>query len=179
MAPVEYEQFQAAVRASARAWHIELLDTYNVESEDEPFQRFLSGSSDDYSWLTGWLTFVEEVTAAGTAVQRARLVGRPHSDYTRWGLAIAEKLTAAGEDIRYLERTEAADIAFPQEDFWLFDDDRLILSVFSPDGRQGGFALADDPDLLVHCRTVRDEVWSRATPYAQYVAGQPERDHGS
>jgi hypothetical protein len=94
----------------------------------------------------------------------------PHTDYTRWGLACAEPLTAAGEEIRYLRRDEAGGIPFPKEDFWLFDEDRIILSVFSEDGRQGGFASTDDRDLLDQCRVVRDRVWERAVPCATYVA---------
>ena len=170
MAHIAYEQFQAAVRASGRAWHIEQRDTYNVASEDEPFGRFLAGAPDDYRWLAEWLGFIAEVTAAGTRVQRARLVTVPHTDYSRWGLVVAEKLTAAGEDIRYLPRERAAGIALPDEDFWLLDEDRLILSVFSADGRQGGYASNDDPDLVIQCRAVRDQVWSRAVDYHEYVS---------
>ena len=169
MTPVAYRAFQMAIRASTRAWHIELRDTYTVESEDEPFGRFVAGVDDDYSWLSEWLGFVAEVTAAGTHVQRARVVTVPHSPYTRWGLAVASMLTASGEEIRYLRRDHAAGISFPQEDFWLLDDDRLILSVFSDDGRQGAFASTADVQLLAHCVAVRDQVWARAVPYPDYV----------
>ena len=96
MTRVAYDEFQAAIRGSRRAWHIEMSDTYNVEAEDEPFERFLSGAEDDYSWLSEWLGFISEVTANGTRVQRARLVTVPHTDYIRWGLACAAPLTAAG-----------------------------------------------------------------------------------
>jgi hypothetical protein len=61
-------------------------------------------------------------------------------------------------------------ITLPEEDYWLLDDDTLILSVFSADGRTGGFAREPDPEQLKHCLAVRDQVWDRAIPYAQYVA---------
>jgi hypothetical protein len=77
---------------------------------------------------------------------------------------------AAGEDIRYLPRHLTEDIELPDEDFWLFDDDTLILSVFSADGRTGGFAQPSSAELLTQCIAVRDQVWERAVPYAQYVA---------
>jgi hypothetical protein len=57
-----------------------------------------------------------------------------------------------------------------EKDYWLLDDDTLILSVFSPDGRTGGFAREPDPEVRRQCLVVRDQVWSRAIPYAQYVA---------
>jgi len=168
MERLTYDEFKALVRASRRAWHLELRDTYNVESEDEPLARFLSGEADPYHWLDEWTTFIREVTAAGVVVQRARIVTVPHGDYTRFGFAVAPHSIAAGEDIRYLPRHLTGDIAFPPEDFWLLDEDTLVLSVFSEDGRTGGFARERDPDLTAQCRTVRDHVWSRAIPFAEY-----------
>lgn len=76
----------------------------------------------------------------------------------------------AGEDIRYLPPHQATDIRLPEEDYWLLDEDTFVLSLFIPDGSSGGFARVSDPGLLQQCRTVRDEVWARAIPFAQYVA---------
>jgi hypothetical protein len=56
------------------------------------------------------------------------------------------------------------DIDLPDEDYWLLDDDTLILSVFSANGRIGGFARPEDPRLLGQCATVRDQVLERAIP---------------
>jgi hypothetical protein len=168
MERLTYDEFKALLGASKRAWHVELRDTYNVQSEDEPFERFLNGESDSYAWFDEWLALIREVTAAGVAVQRARIVTVPHCDYTRWGFAVAPRSIHAGEDIRYLPRHLAEDIDLPQEDYWLFDDDTLVLSIFSEDGRTGGFAREPDRDSTAHCRAVRDQVWSRAVPFAEY-----------
>jgi Family of unknown function (DUF6879) len=164
-----YDEFKALLLASRRAWHLELRDTYNVRSEDEPFGRFLNEEPDRYEWLEEWLTFIRKATAAGVTVQRARIVTVPHVDYTRFGLVVAPHNIEAGEDIRYLPRHLSEDIDFPKEDFWLFDDDTLVLSVFSADGRTAWFERASDPDLTAQCRAVRDQVWSRAIPFAEYV----------
>jgi hypothetical protein len=170
MEPLSYEDFKTLALARKRAFHLELRDTYNVESEDEPFRRWLDGEPDDYAWHTGWADFVREATAAGVHFQRVRLASIPHTDYIRWGLEVSPLNIRAGEDIRYLPRHLTEDIDLPEEDFWLLDDDVLILSVFSPDGRTGGFALPSDPELLRQCINVRDQLWERAVPYAQYVA---------
>jgi hypothetical protein len=170
MEPVSYEDFKALACASKRAFHLEQRDTYNVESEDEPFGRWLRGEPDDYAWHADWLGFVRRATAAGVHVQRVRLASVPHSDYVRWGLDVSPLNIEAGEDIRYLPRNLAEDINLPDEDFWLLDDDVLVLSVFSADGRTGGFARPSSPELLRQCVAVRDQVWERAVPYAQYAA---------
>jgi hypothetical protein len=99
-----------------------------------------------------------------------RLATIPHSNYVRWGLNVSPLNIQAGEDIRYLAGDLTQGIDLPLEDYWLLDDALLILSVFSPDGRTGGFARPSDPELLRQCVTARDQVWERAIPYAQYVA---------
>jgi len=168
--PLSYEGFKALALSSKRAFHLEQRDSYNVAAEDEPFGRWLRGQPDDYAWHQDWLHFLREATAAGIAVQRVRLASVPHTDYIRWGLDVSPLNIEAGEDIRYLPRQLADDITLPEEDYWLLDDDTLILSVFSADGRTGGFAREPGPELLRHCLVVRDQVWDRAIPYAQYVA---------
>lgn len=170
MEPLRYEDFKALACTRKRAFHLEQRDTYNVAAEDEPFGRWLRGEPDDYGWHRDWLDFLRQATAAGVQVQRVRLASIPHSDYIGWGLDVSPLNIEAGEDIRYLPRHLTEDIKLPDEDFWLLDDDTLILSVFSADGRTGGFAREPAPDLLSQCVAVRDQVWERAIPYAQYVA---------
>jgi hypothetical protein len=168
--PLSYEDFKALVFAHKRAFHLELRDAYNVESEDEPFGRWLRGEPDDYAWHREWASFVRRATEAGVEFQRVRLASVPHSDYIRWGLDVSPLNIKAGEDIRYLPRHLTEDIELPEEDFWLLDDDVLVLSVFSADGRTGGFARPSVPGLLRQCIAVRDQVWKRAVPYAEYTA---------
>ncbi len=170
MEPLSYEDFKMLALSSKRAFHLERQDTYNVASEDEPFARWLRGEPDDYAWHQDWLSFLRQAAVYGVQVQRVRLASVPHTDYIRWGLDVSPLNIEASEDIRYLPRHLATDIELPDEDFWLLDDDTLVLSVFSADGRTGGFAREPDPDLLKQCLTVRDQVWDRAIPYAQYVA---------
>src|SRR5262249_53273394 len=154
-----YEDFKALAAACRRAFHLEQRDTYNVEVEDEPFGRWLRGEPDDYEWHQDWLSFLRQAGAAGVRVQRVRVVSLPHATYTRWGLDVARLSVEAGEDIRYLPRDLIKDIEFPDEDYWLLDDDQLILSVFSPDGRTGGFAWETNAAALRRCIVVRDQVW--------------------
>jgi hypothetical protein len=167
--PLSYEDFKTLALAGKRAFHLEQRDAYNVAAEDGPFGRWLRGEPDDYGWHQDWLGFLRRATAAGVAVQRVRLASVPHTDYVRWGLDVSSLNIEAGEDIRYLPRHLADGITLPDEDFWLLDDDTLILSVFSADGRTGGFAGEPDPDLLRQCLVARDRVWDRAIPYARYA----------
>lgn len=158
------------IRASKRAFHLELRDVYEVEDEAVPFEKWLKDEPDDFAWRTEWLSFIEEVTTKSVVVERARVVTEPHSDYVRWELALDPQNIAAGENIRYLPRRHTEGIRLPNEDCWLFDNERLVLSLFKPDGGSGGFAREEDPELVKQYHVACDQVWSRAVPYSEYVA---------
>lgn len=172
MERLTYDEFKEIFRSSKRAWHLEQKDTYNVRSEDEPFRRFCDGEPDDYEWLSEWHGLIHEMTQSGIAVERLRVVTVPHTDYTRWGFAVAPHSIRAGEEIRYITRDLVDDVVFPDDDCWLFDD-TLVLSVFSEGGRVGGFARTTDRQLAAAYQVIRDQVWPKAVPYAQYVPSTP------
>ncbi|RCG32012.1 hypothetical protein DQ384_05580 [Sphaerisporangium album] len=163
------EEFQQHFRTATRAFHLELKDSYNVAHEDEPFRKWQAGEHDDHAWRRPWQAFIREVTGAGCVMQRVRVVTVPHTPYTRWLLDIAGDNVKAGEDIRYLPRHLAADVDFPPEDCWLFDDERLVLSVFPGDGRAGAFVTETDAALIHRYRVARDTLWERSIPHADYV----------
>jgi hypothetical protein len=169
MAPLPDAEFQRRFSVCKRAFHLELRDSYHVASEEEPFRKWQAGEHDDHVWRRPWQSFLREQAAAGCVIQRVRVVTVPHSAYTRWLLAIAGDNVAAGEDIRYLPRHLAADIYLPEEDYWLFDDDQLVLSTFPGDGRAGLFTTADDAQLIRQCRTARDLTWERSIPHSDYI----------
>jgi hypothetical protein len=169
MEQITYGQFQDLVRSCRRAWHLELRDSYNVEQEDIPIAKWRRGEHDDFAWLAEWLSFVRAVTSDGVRVERLRVITEPHSTYNRWSLSHTRLNLDAGEDVRYLPRHLAADIEFPAEDCWLMDDDHLVLSLFKPDGRSGGYAREKDPALTTRYRAVRDTAWPRAIPYDDYA----------
>jgi hypothetical protein len=163
------EEFRLYFHTAKRAFHLELKDSYHVDAEAEPLRKWQAGEYDDHAWRHPWQSFLRERTAAGCAIQRVRVVTVPHAPYTKWLLSIAGDNVKAGEDIRYLPRHLAADVDFPSEDCWLFDDDQLVLSIFPGDGRQGAFAAEHDPDLMHRYRVARDTVWDRAIPHAEYI----------
>jgi hypothetical protein len=147
-----------------------MKDEYHVTSEDEPFRQFLAGENVDLGWMAGWFAHIRAATSAGVAVQRVRIVTEPLNDYARFLLALAGHNVEAGEDIRYLPRDKAASIDLPVEDCWLFDDSKLVFVLFPGDGRRYGMYPVDDPELTARYVTVRDQVWERAIPYAEYIS---------
>ncbi|MFI9508886.1 DUF6879 family protein [Nocardia sp. NPDC052566] len=162
-------------REWAVAVHLELQDTYSTPEEDEPFRKFLADEHDDYAWFAGWCAVVRQATDQGKTVRRVRVVTEPHTDYTRFALAVAPLNIAAGEDIRYIPRHTIGGELLSGDDWWIFDDDLVAFSVFTPEGAGAGLATTTDPVIAEHIRRVRDQVWPLAIPYADYRAVAAEQ----
>lgn len=161
------EGFPDLLRACKReAFHLEVLDTYAEPNEHEPLRRFLADEPDDYAWFQPWAELVEETTSRGVAVTRVRIITEPHTDYTRFALAVAELNVRAGEDIRYLPRHAAGEV--PPDDYWLLDDETVVFSAFGESGGWSG-AVTTDPHIAAYCRGLRARFWPLATPLPEYV----------
>lgn len=163
------EAFDNLFRSFNRtAFHLELKDSYHVPEEAGPFELFMTGKPDDFSWHQPWLRLVREATHEDKSITRVRVVTVPHCDYTRWGLIVAPLNIEAGEDLRWLPRHLSSGIDFPADDYWLFDDNRVVFTVFAEDGRFAGGAEAFDPQITEQCRKVHEQVWALAIPHDEY-----------
>ncbi len=164
------EAFDALFHSFAHAaFHLEVQDSYHTPDEAGPFELFLTRQDDDLAWHQPWLNLVRNVAATGKIIRRARVVTVPHGDYTRWGLTVAPHNIAAGEDIRWLPRHLIDAEVLTTDDYWLFDDNLVVFTVFEPSGRFAGGAATSDPTIVSYCCTVRDRVWEAAIPHGKYV----------
>ncbi|GGN59902.1 hypothetical protein GCM10011579_024500 [Streptomyces albiflavescens] len=154
------------------AVHIEMRDHYGVAAEADDFRAWLEtgrldtdpGSPD---WAP-WVALVSRAVARGVTVRRARIVSEPVSDYIRYEHASTTVNLHAGEDVRWLPRRQASDIALPSNDFWLFDDRVIRWGYFSGNGAMVGHDISDDPAAVKLCSEAFESVWARAIPHAQY-----------
>jgi len=170
---LQSEAFDDLFRSFERtAFHLELQDSYHTPEEAGPFERFLRGEPDDLAWHQPWLALVRDATHARKRITRTRIVGVPHSDYTRWGLTVAAHNIEAGEDIRWLPRRLIDGIELTTDDYWLFDDNRVVFTIFEPSGRFAGGAQTVDPVVIEHCRNAHDQTWARAIPHHTYASTQ-------
>lgn len=151
------------------AFRLETRDRYVDEEEQEPLQRFLADEPSDDAWFMDWYEFVERAVAEGRRMERVRVVSEPHSDYTRFGMYLANRLNIpAGEDIRYLPRYRAKDLDLPDEDFWLFDSSRVAVLHFDGDVLLGAKLVTDPAEVVKRCHW-RDVAWHYAVPLREYA----------
>jgi hypothetical protein len=64
------------------------------------------------------------------------------------------------------------DIDFPADDYWLFDDRRVVFNMFHPDGRFLGGRETTDAKVIDQCRSAHEQAWALAIPHAQYITSE-------
>ncbi|BAL90853.1 hypothetical protein AMIS_56330 [Actinoplanes missouriensis 431] len=162
--------FEATFRSFERsAFHLEVADVYDIAEESEPIRRYLAGEPDDFAWQEPWLDLIRRTTATGRSVRRLRVVTVPHGLYTRWLLSVSHLNVDAGERIRWLPRDDLNGLPVTADDFWIFDDRRVVFTLVAPDGSFTAGAATEDPAIVGHCARVRDALWPRAVPHEDYV----------
>lgn len=152
------------------AVHLEMRDVY--PTDDPLFKSWLAGATiDPATDYRGWFDLIVATVARGVQVRRARVVSEPVTDYIRFEYEItAGHNVAAGEQVRWLPRRRASDLALPGNDFWLFDDRMVIFNHFAGDGGSlaDGEEVSTDPAIASQCRLSFESVWARAIPHARY-----------
>jgi hypothetical protein len=147
------------------AFRLETLQAYRVAGEEDRIQAWREGRP----WPEGptaWQRRLIEMRERGVQVRRVHVVDEPLSEYVRWEIASYQRNAAYGEDIRILLSTQAAAPHLPDQDFWVFDDDTVVLMHYDDEGRLTGRELYQGgpaPYLAA-----RDSAWAYAQPLATW-----------
>ncbi|MGW7786086.1 DUF6879 family protein [Streptomyces tricolor] len=158
--------------ARKSALHLEMRDAYAVAGETEALARWRSTGEVDTdpesSYWRPWVELVRRTVARGVVVRRARIVSEPVSDYIRYEHAGTTVNLAAGEQVRWLPRRRASDIALPGNDFWLIDGRLIRWNHFTGAGASAPGEISEDPAAARLCASAFDAVWTRAVPHDEY-----------
>jgi hypothetical protein len=152
------------------ALHLEMRDGYM--RGDPMFVAWQAGHhadrADRESWWRPWLDVMAQTVDRGVDLRRARIVSEPVSEYIRFEYDVTFTNIAAGEQVRWLSRRRATDIALPGNDFWLFDDKVVLVNHFTGEGDWAGAEVTTDPVVAKLCGAAFAMVWERATPHEDY-----------
>jgi hypothetical protein len=160
-----FSELIAAMTVSAV--HLEMRDAYTPD--DEGFLDWLAGKPVPVPALPEWHDLVRINVARGIRFRRARLVSEPVTPFIRYEYDITVGTNiAAGEEVRWLPRRCASDLALPGNDFWLLDDRLVRFGFFAGDGEFLEHELVDDPAVVKLCSSAFEAVWERAVPHADY-----------
>ncbi|GIH98070.1 DUF6879 family protein [Planobispora takensis] len=162
------EQYLAACTRSAI--HLEMRDGYTLN--DPAYHAWQAGHridlNDRASWWRPWLQNIVNATARGVVIRRARIVSEPVSSYIRYEYDVTVPNVRAGEQVRWLPRRRATDLALPGNDFWLFDEEVLLVHHFSGDGDKVDSEIITKLSVVGFHVTAFGAVWERAIPHDQY-----------
>ncbi|WUH98606.1 hypothetical protein OHR68_34655 [Spirillospora sp. NBC_00431] len=150
------------------ALHLEMRDAYGTQVEQPHFRKWETGEQDDRKWLQPWFDTVRAATRDGKVIRRARIVSEPISDYQRWVLSDSHLFTDAGEQIMWIPRRLVSAIALPGNDFWLFDEEAAVFSVFAASGAVVERQLWKEPDVVRLCKRAFEDVWRLGVPDHEY-----------
>jgi hypothetical protein len=164
-------------QAQRSLFRLEIQPAYDVPTDGNDFERYLAGEpGPDMVRKSRWLDFLREQRTQGIYRHRVRVVSTPLSDYDRyaaeWGYAYN---VPAGDDTRILDLAKHSHLAGARswDDFWLIDDNEVVLMHYDSDGHFLGAELAD-PDATDRYRTARDTAWHAAEPFSTWWHRHPE-----
>lgn len=162
---IDGEEFFAALHgASQSAFRLELQPAYIESYEQDLVDRWSAGefrAPTVVPELADWFNRIGEQTRRGVQVGRVRVQEDPPTPYQRFERWCDPWNVGAGETIRYTTRQRALEVgllpaAGARGDWWLIDDQRLILITHDPDGRRMQYLSTTDPAAVNQAATWRD-----------------------
>jgi hypothetical protein len=152
------------------AWRLETRHGYASDREDPTYTEFVETGSITLDYDDAWSRNIRRQVLADKTVGRVRIVDEPPSEGQLFLLADSPRNTAAGEDIRYLRRTEAEARLLGDVDFWIFDS-RLVarLNIDDQDVFHDVEIITEPAEVLRYCQ-IRDRAMHGATPSGEFAA---------
>jgi len=166
---LSYDEFNALfANVEREAVHLEMRDSYGTAIELPYMARWAAGEPDDLEWLREWCDDVRKGVASGRSYRRACVVSEPLSEYQRWSRSITHAHLEVGEDIRWVPRRLVSSIAFPGNDFWMFDDRLVVFLIYTGTGQNSDFVPSAEAADIQLCRSSFEAVWKLAIPHREY-----------
>lgn len=163
------EEFDALfTRFDHDAAHLEMRDSYGTDTEQPHLAKWAAGEPDDFEWLRPWCDQTRAQIASGKVYRKAHVISEPLSDYNRWAHSITQPQVDVGEDIRWVPRRLVSSIAFPGNDFWMFDQRLICFLHYAGDGTNVDFTTSTDPHDVELCSSAFEAAWRLAIPHRDY-----------
>lgn len=164
------DEWRAALRGfQSEAWRLETLPKYRVPQEAEEFEAFRAGKRiDPHGYSSAYTEDLKRLRGEGRRKGRVHIVTRPLSEYLRFEFArYYVPHVMAGEEIRILDVTGRDNPLTGVQDFWMFDQSKIVLMHYEEDGTQIGRELHEgDPAPFVEYQRI---AVAESVPFLEYV----------
>lgn len=146
------------------AFRLETKPAYSVAGERDLYARFRAGLpptvGPDDRYILDWFEKIAHLTRGGATLTRVRIVDDPLTEYQRFLQWFDRFNRHTGEVIHYLGRAAARAVTLPagptDPDWWLFDDERLVVVTHDRKGHRVRAELDTDATALHQARRWRD-----------------------
>jgi hypothetical protein len=172
---------QDVIRRVLLDWHassfrLEALAQYTVDAERKEFEAFLRGDPlppPNPPEFDEWFDRLRQERSEGRVRSRVHAIAGPLTPYLHYEIGWAYPGNAvAGEDIRIVHSAswEASPFGVEPPDFYLLDDETVVLMAYDDVGHWlGGEVISDPPDVLRY-RSLRDVAIEHSQPLTEYLA---------
>jgi hypothetical protein len=165
-----FEQFQRS------AWRLETRPFYGPDADE--FQRFQHGQSptaEQQRQRQRWMDRVAAATSAARMIGRVLVVTGPLTPYLRWRVETGRGHAAVGEDIRIADCAEHPALADLVSDYWIFDDERVLLLEYDPQGAFLRSRQVTDRAVVERCLRERELAIACSLPLRSFSRSPGER----
>jgi len=171
---MDVAELGAILRASkSDLFRLETLAQYAVPSDGGDFARYLAGApGPDMARKAAWQQRLRADRARGLRRWRVYVAHEPLGPYARFECEWGHAPNAALEEIRVLPAVEIPD-AVPLKDFWLLDDQTVVLMHYSEAGQFTGAEILPDSELRRYL-AARDAAWAAAEDFTSWWAAHPQ-----
>jgi hypothetical protein len=159
-----FEQFQRS------AWRLETRPFYGADADE--FQRYQHGQSptaEHQRQRQRWIDRIARATSAARTIGRVLVVTGPLTPYLRWRVETGRGHAAAGEDIRIADCAQHPALAEVDSDFWIFDDERVLLLEYDPQGAFLGSRQVTDRAIIERCLRERNLAIACSVPLEEFL----------
>jgi hypothetical protein len=150
------------------AFRLETLLAYDVASEREEYEAFITTGHLHIPDDDPWLARVRHFRDSGRWVGRVHVISRPLTDYLRYEFAVYSHTARAGEDVRILDLTDQSNPGLPAQDFWLFDESSIVRMDYDEHGHQLGRELLAGADPAPYIAWKRTAL-TTSQPFEEYA----------
>jgi hypothetical protein len=173
---IDLEEFGRLFETFAHtAWRLETRRGYASDREDPTYTEFVQTGRITIDYDDEWSRNIHTQTAAGKTIGRVRIVDQPPTTGQLFLLTDAPRNAAAGEDMRYLWRSDAKAQQLLAEDFWIFDSRLVARLNFDDDDVLLDVEVITEPaEVLRYCQA-RDAAMHHAIPYEAFAAQVTEK----
>lgn len=154
------------------AFRLETLGFYRVEEEAEALQQYLGGDPLPKSANPAWCGMVRRALEDGREIKRVHLLPEALTPYLKFEIACGySHSVAAGEQVYLLPAsTLGLPADAPERDYWLFDDEVVVLMDYDRSGRLVSLTTRHDPQDLERYVKLSEALLERGISLKAFLA---------